>query len=326
MIPIPAISQPKWLVKNLFRTRQGAWLELRTGMMWQENTGVTPTTSGGQTIGLLLGLDQQKQVGPPLVANGDFSDGTTNGWIDALNSPTVENVNGRLRISSASGTSKYVGYAIPVVAGSVYEISVDYYVNVDFTIIALGFTYVNDVFSSANTPVGNGTYTFRYYADITRTIKLCLRVASTGYNEFDNISVRQILGNHAYQATAANRPKYQIDAKGLPLVRHDTNDGLVCSLPNLGGGIYSAAGSCYFATPQGMSALHGVAMGLTYTLPALSTDIYAWCVFPLRLNALDERNLGLYMQQKAGLIAPDYLGEDGFMPFTDDSGETILAG
>ena len=216
--------------RELFARMQGAWFKPRLGSMWQENTGVTATTSGGQTIGLLLDQSQQAQLGTTQVANGDFSDGTTTGWFDALNSPTIANVNSRLRITSDSATSKYTGYNLSVTAGSVYEISVGYYINVDFTLIALGNTGVNDLFQSAPIYSGSGTYIFRYVATATRTIKLCLRVAGTGYNEFDNISVRQILGNHASQATAANRPTLQYNGT-LPLIRSDSTDVLTATLP-----------------------------------------------------------------------------------------------
>jgi len=141
--------------------------------------------------------------------------------------------------------------------------------------------------------------------------------------EISYISARQVLGNHAYQATAANRPTYQL-VNNLPLVRHDTNDTLTCSLPNLGGGVFSSAGSVYFATPLGMSALHNQSMGTSYNLPALTTDIYSWMVFPQRLSATQETQLERYMLGKAGLAAPTYLTDntDGF--FADDSGNDII--
>ena len=87
---------------------------------------------------------------------------------------------------------------------------------------------------------------------------------------------------------------------------------------------YSSAGSVYFSTPQGMSALHNQSIGTTYTLPALNTNIYGWCVFPARLAPPLEKRLELYMLRLAGLIEPDYLLDDNNQQLTDDSGELLL--
>jgi len=142
----------------------------------------------------------------------------------------------------------------------------------------------------------------------------------------DNVSVCQVLGNHAYQATAVNRPTFQLDSNSLPLVRHDATDYLTVSLPNLGGGVFSASGSVYFATPQGMSALHNQSMGTTYNLPAPSTDVYAWCVTPARLNAAQEAQLERYFIRQAGIVTPNYMTDENGNILTDDLDIPLLAG
>ncbi len=72
---------------------------------------------------------------------------------------------------------------------------------------------------------------------------------------------------------------------------------------------FSSNGSVYFSTPVGMSQLNNQSMATTYTLPALSSDIYSWMVFPQRLSAVQESRLALYMQQKAGIAGPEYVWE-----------------
>ncbi len=112
-----------------------------------------------------------------------------------------------------------------------------------------------------------------------------------------------------------------------PAAVHDTTDSLTVSLPDLGGGVFSNAGSVYFATPVGMSALHNQSMATTYTLPALSSDIYSWMVFPQRLSAVQESQLQRYMLQKSGLAAPDYLYPDNdiYGYLLDDASEILLS-
>ena len=87
---------------------------------------------------------------------------------------------------------------------------------------------------------------------------------------------------------------------------------------------YSSNGSVYFATPQGMSALHNQSMGTTYTLPALSSDIYSWIVVPQRLSAVQENRLAQYMQRKAGIAGPDYLLDDDGNQLMSDDYELLL--
>ena len=88
---------------------------------------------------------------------------------------------------------------------------------------------------------------------------------------------------------------------------------------------YSSAGSVYFATPQGMSCLHNQSIGTAYTLPAVNSEIYGWCVFPERLTRPEEAQLERYFLRLAGISGgPDYLLDDDYNQLTDDAGELLL--
>lgn len=87
---------------------------------------------------------------------------------------------------------------------------------------------------------------------------------------------------------------------------------------------YSSNGSVYFATPVGMSQLNNQSMGTTYTLPALSTDIYSWIIVPQRLSAVLESRLERYMLRKANLTEPDYLLDDDGNQLMSDDYELLL--
>lgn len=117
--------------------------------------------------------------------------------------------------------------------------------------------------------------------------------------------------NQSYQRVTTGT---DYDPGPYPALRHDGTDFLTASLPDLGGGIYSAAGSVYFATPVGMQSLHNQSIGTTYNLPALSTDIYFWIVYPQRLSTSNERQLERYMLAKAGIAEPDYFIQTGYGP------------
>lgn len=325
-------SQPGFTPRQLFAALQGAWLEPTPGFIWQENAGATPTTTGGQTIGLILDQSQGEDLGFELVTNGVFETNTT-GWISVF-SAALESVSGELRITSTTGsggsgaTQTISGLTI----GKTYRVTatmrcgtttnIGIWVNPGAT-LGTGYLILGNTASTSNITV-SGVFLATNTQVTIYARAAAISVGSTGF--FDNISVKEILSGIAYQSTAANRPTYQLNSNGMPLARHDTTDSLVVSLPNLGGGIYSASGSVYFATPQGMSALHGQSMGTTYTLPAPSTDIYSWIVVPQRLNTALEARLERYMLRKAGLALLDYLTDDMGEILADDIGDPLLAG
>ena len=290
--------------RELFARMQGAWFEPRQGSMWQENTGVTPTTSGGQTVGLLLDQSQQAQLGPELVTNGDFSNGTT-GWADGPYGITKTVEAGELKLVCTSIANAYVGQVVPTEVGKTYTISFsarptigDYKV---YLYRADGTTFLASITNGYK-------YTAQYTSVYVALVTFGAAIGNTTY--FDNISVREVLGNHAYQATAANRPTLQFNGP-LPLIRYaDATDVLTASLPDRGGGVFSSAGSVYFATPQGMSCLHNQSIGISYNLPALQTDIYGTVITPARLAPPLEKRLELYMHRLAGLADADFFWQE----------------
>lgn len=296
--------------KQLFAALQGAWLEPKQGLIWQENTGVTPTTTGGQKIGLMLDQSQGAVTGPELVTNGDFSSDTW--WVKDAGC-TISG--GLMNFSSVvNGAGFYKGGI--VAAGNVYIFSLTV-----SSLTAGGLKIYYGSTQLTSTITQNGSYSF--VLPITSSSNIGALASGTTTCSVDNFSVRQVLGNHAYQATASARPTLQFNG-ALPLARFDSNDSLSLSLPNLGGGVFSNAGSVYFSTPVGMSQLNNQSMGTTYTLPALSSDIYSWMVFPQRLSGVQESRLALYMQQKAGIAGPDYLLDTADGQLTDDAGDLIF--
>ena len=297
---------------------------LHTTVAYQDNTGVTPVTAPTQTVGLLLDQSQGMLLGPELVTNGDFSNGTT-GWGPDPGA-TLSVSTGQLTISVDGANSAGCSQSISTVIGATYQISVNViYVSAGTQSISAGTSIRgSQLFVSYSATLGDRIGKF---IATTTTTYICWSCGSSSRSAIiDNISVKQVLGNHAYQATAANRPTFQLDSNSLPLVRHDATDYLTVSLPNLGGGVFSASGSVYFATPQGMSALHNQSMGTTYNLPAPSTDVYAWCVTPARLNAAQEAQLERYFIRQAGIVTPNYMTDENGNILTDDLDIPLLAG
>lgn len=287
--------------RELFARMQGAWLEPRIGSMWQSNNSGVPTQSAGQTIGLLLDWSQQQQLGPELVTNGSFDSDT--GWNKGTGWSIANGV--------ATKTGASAGNLIQTIGSFIGK---TYRITVDITATSAGrvYVYLGGYDSVAATISGSYVQTITVLNPISNTQLYIADSISTGVftGSVDNLSIRQVLGNHASQATAANRPLYQLDAKSLPYLAHNSTSSLSVSLPNLSGGVFSSAGSVYFATPQGMSALHNQSIGTTYTLPAPNSSIYGWCVFPARLPPPLEQRLALYMHRLAGLADADFFWQE----------------
>jgi len=147
-------------------------------------------------------------LGPELVTNGDFSDGTT-GWT-AYNA-VISVTNGVLKVDDSRnlGLNSSAVQPLPgLVTGKTYVLEFDVVsINGAWSIgfatnsTSLGILYPAVV--TSKTAIGKQRYQFVY--DGTRNY-LYMEVDGTGIVEYDNISVRELPGNHAFQSTAASRP------------------------------------------------------------------------------------------------------------------------
>ena len=84
--------------------------------LFQDAAGTTPVTAVERPVGLMLDKSKGLVLGPELVTNGDFSNGTT-GW--TANNALFTVVNGELEIT-ASGSSPSARRALSTTAGKTY--------------------------------------------------------------------------------------------------------------------------------------------------------------------------------------------------------------
>ena len=115
------------------------------------------------------------------------------------------------------------------------------------------------------------------------------------------------LTKFATQATTANKPTYQVDARGVPVLRHDTTDVLTMTAAST----FGSAASVYYANQWGVQQSHGVNVGTSYNLPgkpsATSDDVYSYIVTPSRPSAKLENNIVKYLEKKMGVRRRNYL-------------------
>jgi hypothetical protein len=194
---------------------EGAWYDpsdLTT--LYQDTKGQTPAGIG-DPVGLMLDKSKGLTLGSELVTNGTF-DSSTTGWTATACSISV--VSGALRITDADGGIGYVTQAVTLVAGKTYRLSADI-----VTDAITGTMFVN-----MGTTDGSGQMLSLSQASGTGSVSgIFVATATTGYLNFrntsavageywdvDNVSVRELPGNHATQSVSTRRPTLQ-SAGGL---------------------------------------------------------------------------------------------------------------
>jgi hypothetical protein len=185
----------------------GAWYDpTDLATMFQDSTGTTPVTAVEQPVGLILDKSQGLALGAELVTNGTFPV-NLNGWTIGDGTPTWV-APGAMRLDSTSARqSAYQD--VPTVIGATYEIRATL-----SNFSAGGFAPRLSVWSGAfvsllgSIGLSAGTFVGRFRATAT-TIRLQAYADLGGIANFDDISVRELAGNHASQSTAASRPTYR---------------------------------------------------------------------------------------------------------------------
>lgn len=172
---------------------------INTATMFQDAAGTTPVTAVEQPVGLILDKSRGLVLGPELVTNGTFDNAT--GW--TLTAGTTIS-GGKLNFSATAANNPNAFIALSSSAtGDVYSVTVtisDYVAGVvRFRVYPANSDSL--VFS------GNGTYTFYVTAPSGSNGNFgVLTVGASTTLSIDNLSVKRVLGNHAFQSTAASRP------------------------------------------------------------------------------------------------------------------------
>jgi len=204
-----------YYINSLFVSgEQGIWLDPSDfSTLYQDAAGTTPVTAVGQPVGLALDKRLGLALGAELVTNGDFDN--ADGWVlqsEASISSGSLNFNATAtRTATATGAS--------CVSGRWYVVEFD-------------LTYTS---GTARFDAGGGTTTItgstghkKYIRQATGTNAFYFSCASAGaVYSVDNVTVRELPGNHAYQTTSASRPTLQQDSNGLYYLNFDgTDDGM----------------------------------------------------------------------------------------------------
>lgn len=184
--------------------------------LYQKSDGSTPVTALEQPVGLVVDKRWGGAVSATeLVTNGTFTTDTA-GW--TASNATLSAVSGRLRVTE-NGVASF-GFArqvVTTVVGRWYRLTVDVS-NITATKaqIWVGTASGGAQMLQADNITTARTVTASFLATTTTShVQAVINVGAGGtteYADFDNISVRELPGLHAYQATDAARPTL----KGTP--------------------------------------------------------------------------------------------------------------
>ena len=188
--------------------------------LYQVAAGTVPVTSVGQPVGLVLDKSQGLVLGSELVVNGDFSNGLTGwlnltGWWQSSNGRAYHPFTNTLCAISSSGFSSNkmlsVTFDIEVVSGTAQMVFLP-------SDVAVNFTQAASKKVTVYAPSGTNTIQFKRASGFT----------GAGFY-IDNVSVKEIAGNHAYQSVSAMRPLLVAAPQRLDYDAVD--DKLITNLP-----------------------------------------------------------------------------------------------
>jgi hypothetical protein len=173
---------------------QGWWYDPSNfATLFQDSEGTTPVTAVEQPVGLQLDLSKGLVLGPEVVVNGTFTGDSSTGWT-LPSGATIVDDKLALNIPTSNVSSVY-----SVIVGKTY--SWEFTVS-NYTSGSINFSFGGSTRASVT---ANGTYR-GVAVGVSSTVSV--RVLSTGspVASIDNISVKELPGNHRFQTTSANRP------------------------------------------------------------------------------------------------------------------------
>jgi hypothetical protein len=214
--PISGIRSPfgqeRFSPYRLFATgEQGVWYDPGDfSTMFQDRAGTTPVTAVEQPVGLMLDKSKGLTLGPELVSNpGPFT--TTTGWtlydvppVTVAGSLTVASDNLTLFGSQTIGSRAIA--SITTVSGRWYKATINV-VSATFMFFRITTDANGGSITGFPTTVitSGGAYTAYFLATAATTYVVFTSNADTS-SVVSGFSVKELPGNHAFQATSASRP------------------------------------------------------------------------------------------------------------------------
>ena len=250
--------------------------------LFQGAAGTTPVTAVDQPVGLVLDESKGLVLGATLVTNGGFDSGAS--W-----------VNGTWAISGGSATTSEGGNLAIIYQSGIVTIGKWYCVSFDLVSLVGGSGVAvytgttRTIAASSFIATTTGRKTGYIFASDSA---ICFRAGlGTTTATIDNISVKELPGNHGKQATSTARPLYKA---GPSRIDYDAvDDALVTTFAA------SLGANCTVARAVpgvGASILTGQTIGTSYTD---TTDHAGLIIVNRALTASETASVTAYLNAKA---------------------------
>ena len=232
------------LARSMFaRGEQGIFLDPNDlSTLYQDAAGTIPVTGAGQPVGLMLDKSKGLILGSERINGGDFANGligtitegsgSVSTWEINNTSPISGTSDGKLTVTTPATFRPFLSFSnnAPRVAGSVYTVSFDYKVLSGSPTVASVFTGGGGSAVINKTLSGSGRFTHTYVSGSLTASEIIYFSAASAYSlQIDNVSCKQVLGNHAYQSTSAARPILRDTPRRIDFDAVD--DKLITDLP-----------------------------------------------------------------------------------------------
>jgi hypothetical protein len=277
--------------------------------MYSDAAGSVATYGPDDPVRVMLDQSEGLALGPELVTNGDFSNGTT-GWTDASTAPaTFTSSDGTGVLARTSSGTARMRVSFQTVAGRCYGVSFNV---TGYTLAASGFNMGTTAGGTDVLPdqtINNGTSRYIVRAASSTTWLNFYGPAYTHTHVYDNVSAKEIPGYHATAPSDAARPTLRLDGNGKWYLERDLSDD---NLPvtwatNLTstGVIYTASGD--YTTKDSNLILSGAT---NYTTPK-----YDYGRVVLKAPSANDAKIIKYLDGKRGRtyqLGPDLVTNGNF--------------
>lgn len=183
-------------VASLFSAGEvGVWYDPSDfSTMYQDSAGTTPVTAVEQPVGLMLDKRKGLVLGPELCTDPGFD--TPSAWSFAGVTPGWSVSGGKAEVTQTATGNRWVSNGARLTVGKTYLVTAD--------VTRIAGSCAPDMSSvAAGDATSSGAKRWIVTASII-SLQFIARVDFIG--SIDNISVRELPGNHATQATSTKRP------------------------------------------------------------------------------------------------------------------------
>lgn len=281
-----APQRTAWSPLSLFANGEqgGIYLPGNLSTGYEDSAGTTAAVADSP-IGLKLDESQGLVLGSELVTNGGFDSDTW--WSKTPSTVIADGV--------ATLTNEGVG-------GGVYKagvLSQGKRYRATYTIVSISSGSIqlagstNDIYTKHTAP---GTYTEDITGDGGSNYIQFIAGVNNTTAVIDNVSVKEITGNHATQATSAMRPVLR-ETDGFYELEYDLlDDELVVTFPDLGTDC-----TVKYATDVEVVTLTGEAISGAYSLPQADGYVRGYIIVDRALTAGEDASADAYLSAQAGL-------------------------